>query len=82
MRETKIFYINGKAIVLPIFVKGDRVSPKDNSTMAINPTGTVNHTKDDGFFVFVDWDKKNYKSKDGGTVQLGSSRMVDGLRLI
>lgn len=82
MRKTKTFYIDEEKLELLIFEKGDRVKPKDNSTMAVEPTGTVESTKCNGLFVNVIWDKESYESKDGGKVWLGEQRMVDGLDLI
>ncbi|MBK5242128.1 hypothetical protein [Clostridium sp.] len=81
-REAKGFYINGREFELLVFEKGDRVRPKDNSTMAIEPNGTVESTECNGLFVNVAWDEESYESKDGGKVWLGTKRMIDGLELL
>jgi hypothetical protein len=82
MKGTDFFNINDKKLELPLFEKGDRVTPTDKSTSAINAIGTVESISAGGLFVDVIWDKEKYPSKNGGQVELGKGRMVDSLILI
>jgi hypothetical protein len=83
MKGTRIFNINSEDKELPLFEEGDRVYiPENDSTAAERVEGTVTGTSAGGLFVDVKWDKEVYPSVFGGTVQVGSGRMVDGIKLI
>jgi hypothetical protein len=82
MRQTAIFYINGERKECILFQKGDRVRPIASDAVAIGAEGTVIGTSEGGLFVDVKWDKEEYPSTLGGTVRLGTQRLVDRLELI
>lgn len=83
MRQTKVFNINGEDKEFPVYQEGDRVYiPEHDSTASERVEGTVTGTSSGGLFVDVKWDKESYPSVFGGTVQVGSGRLVDGIRLI
>lgn len=79
MNGTKVFRINSKLIELPLFEKDDRVSLKDNMTTAVNPVGTVENVSEDGLFIYIKWDNKEYPSKAGGNVELGRGWMASSV---
>ena len=82
MNETKIFSINGKLEELPLFERGDRVRIKDYVALTPIPTGAVERTENNGLFVYIIWDYKIFKSKDGGKVELGTLWLADGIQLL
>ncbi|MFP3726981.1 hypothetical protein U8V72_17540 [Priestia filamentosa] len=79
MKKTTTFNAYGKQNKQPIYKNGDRVKPVDNELLAINAIGTVKEMSVCGLYVIVDWDKKVYSSKSGGTVELGRERFVKEL---
>lgn len=82
MKGTRTFIINNKKLELPLFEKGDRVTPSYDTDTEIKVEGTVKETWNGGLFVEVDWDQEIYKTKSGGTCEYGCSRIVDDLTLI
>jgi hypothetical protein len=82
MKQTGIFMINGVDLELPLFKEGDRVTEVDSSLLTEKATGTVNYTTDGGLFVDVRWDKPSFPGISGGTVELGSRRLVDSIKYI
>lgn len=79
MKGTKVFNINGELKELSLFEKGDRVTLKDNSVLAI---GTVEKIEENGLFVYIAWDSKTFKSKDGSNIELGTSWLADSVKLL